>query len=203
MTPPSTLENCPPEIRANPLPGDECTPPDPPPFVLPEHRFRYFSVSHEFTVPLVSNADYSTRVGVMALFRPMSRLGIGAMLDSDFGEQLTFHGRLQGSFWLDRYGMWRLNTAALAGFRHVFEQPRITESGAEAKVAGTNFSMGLELALDIQLLRIFSVTPFTRFLSTPATQMGLVDDPATKVDLPNQYEFSTGLRVNFDFFPNH
>ncbi len=214
MTPPPiSLENCPPEIRANPLPFDECVaeqprtdpalPPPPPRHVPPQFRFRRLSLGHEASFRFLnhSEAEFQFRLGAFALFRPHRMFGIGAQMDTDFVSEIGALGRLQGSFWLDRFGIHKLSVAPLFGVRHLFDQARPLESGGSANVQGSLFVTGLELAWDIQLIRELTLAPYVRTLISPPSEVRLVDAPETAVSISTHVEALAGLRLTYDLFP--
>jgi hypothetical protein len=202
MAPVSSLENFPPEIRNNPRPHDECIrakadSEDPP--VLPEHRFRYFSLGAELNVPLIADIDSTVRPGILALFRPMPHWALGLQADTDFGEQLTVRSRVQGSVWLNRYDIWRLNLAGLVGFRRLFDQVRPVPGG-QAEVTGTQFNAGLELGLEWSFAHECSWGSYAGFSFSPATE--LHNQANSKIQAAAEHEFLLGMRLSLDLFPH-
>jgi len=204
MTPPTTLSNCPKEFQEHPLPYDDCSPPQPD-FKKPEYRHRYFSLGHEINIPLYNPVDMSTRVGIYGIFRPHRNFGIGFSSDMDFAEELTFFGRAQGEFWLDRYGINRLQVAPLFGFRYLFNpqnRPLQDSPTATPGVTGMVPTGGLELAFQHTLLDVFSLGTFLRLLYSPTTELTRADNNQTVTVQPHP-ELLLGLRFGFELAPNH
>ncbi len=204
MTPPRMSPDlCPKEFQENPLPYDTCTAPQPG-FIIPEYRFRRLSIGQELSFPLYNTANMTPRTGFMFLFRPHRNFGIGAQFDTEFTDEISFLGRVQGSFWLDRFGVGRLNVAPLFGLRHLFEQERPLEGKSyTAPVTGTLLSTGLELGLDWQFLRELSLGTYTRFQVSPPSEVHLAGSPETPANIPSHFEFLLGFRINVDLIPNY
>ena len=209
MTPPALAnEHCSPEIRAHPLPGDRCAD-ETQPYYPPERRFRMLSVNIDFPLSFSfrsgrsrgPSADYPEfyRLGAGALFRPIPWLGFGAQLDANWAfNELNLLGRIQGSLPLHRYGMLRLDIAALAGLRQMFSQPHDLGAG-EVNLSGSLFAAGGHVSFNVQLTQEASIFPYFRFLISPDTEVRR-DADGSRATLPLSYELQFGLGWSLDFF---
>ncbi|KAB2842904.1 hypothetical protein F9K50_01010 [bacterium] len=211
MTPPVlSNQHCSPEIRANPLPGDRCADMTQP-YFPPERRFRMLSVNVDFPLSFSARSGRSRgpdagypefyRLGAGALFRPIPWLGLGAQLDSNWAfNELNLLGRVQGSIPLHRYGMLRLDLAALAGLRQLFGQPHEL-GGGEANVSGSLFAAGGHASFNIQLTQESSIFPYFRFLISPAAGVTR-DADGSAASLPLSWELQFGVGWSLDFLPS-
>ncbi|MFO1463966.1 MAG: hypothetical protein U1F66_09300 [bacterium] len=206
MTPP-VLDNrhCSPEIRAHPLPGDRCSDMTQA-YYPPERRFRMFSLNVDLPASFsmrsgrTSGPDFWYREGIGALFRPLPWLGLGAHFDTNAANEITLMGRVQGQIPLHRFGMLRLDIAALAGLRQVFGQPHDLGAG-ETNLSGSLFAAGAHASFNIQLTQEASLFPYFRFLISPPSEVSRDSDGA-RISLPLSYEFQFGLGWSLDFVPS-
>ncbi len=200
MTPPLSIQNCPPEIREHPLPFDQCSTPNPE-WRPPEQRFARLSLAYDLAIPIAGGGDKTVRQGVLALYRPFSQLGIGLQADTTFGDQSYFLGRIQGSFNLQSFGRTRGTFAGLFGLSHIASQGRLVEDGSGREtVSGNLFAAGIETALDWRLFSWASLSPYMRILYSPSGNATQDNPPHGSVALSPTVDFHTGMRLSFDLF---
>ena len=206
MTPPVlSNQHCSPEIRANPLPGDRCADMTQP-YHPPERRFRMLSINVDLPLSFSMRSgrsggpDFWYREGVGALFRPIPWLALGLHFDSNSADEITLMGRVQGQIPLERYGMLRLDFAALAGLRQLIAQPHDL-GGGETAFSGSLFAAGAHASLNIQLTQESSIFPYFRFLISPPSDVTRAAD-GSGASLPLSYEFQFGVGWSLDFIPS-
>jgi hypothetical protein len=203
MSPPISLSACPPEIRANPLPGDRCTAPDAP--VHPRESY-FRRVSGVLELPAfsvrsgrVSDLDFRYRGGIYGIFRPHSFAHVGLGIDSDFASELTLLARGGGRIPFHALNMYGVNLTALAGLRQVFDQVHAI-GGVDQPVSGSLFTFGAEVAPYFQMWHEFSLLPYFRFLASPPSEVEVA--AGGRGTLPWSWEMQFGLGLSFDFLPD-
>lgn len=201
MSPPISLSACPPQIRAHPLPGDQCTDPRAP-VHPPERRFRQLSAvlelpSFGLRSGSPSGVDFRYRSGAYALFRPVPEFHIGAGLDTDWASELTVMGRVGSNIPFHPLRMYGMSLTGLAGLRQVFGQSHEI-GGVDTAVSGPLFSVGTEVSLRFQMWNEFSfVLPYFRFLASPSMELG--NSAGGRVQVPWSWQMQFGLGLSFDF----
>ena len=201
MTPPISLSACPPEIRAHPLPGDQCTNPGNP-IHRPESRFDRFSVLLEVAgagirSPVLGNFDASYRGGFYGLFRPLADLHLGLGIETDYHSELNLTARVGARIPLHPMRMYGINLTALAGLRQLFDQSHEIGSAA-LPVSGSLFSFGAEASMHFQVTSGFSVLlPYFRFMASPPSDVNL--SAGGRTNIPWSWEMQFGLGLSFDF----
>jgi len=207
MPPPISLENCPKEIRENPLPFDECSE-KVDPWLEPVDRFHRLSFNLDFIFLPQTPGDHWFRLGSGVLFRPIQNLGIGAQVDLPLRtdkapDELNAFGKLQWSFPLPCEGkcptLHSLTIGGLFGIKHLWSQNRETVAGGVQPVSGTMFNAGPELAWDIRFVRWMTLSPYAGITFTPASELshGTSGDA---VDVLLGVDVIFGLRLGFDTF---
>lgn len=196
-----TIQNeaCPEEIRAKPLPYDICSPENPD-WRTAGSRYSKLSLHLDNLWRILGPGENNYFTGLGTIFRPNRKLGIGGQMDWNYANQIDAYLRLQGSYNLQRHGLYRLTLAALVGMTHLYGQRRIPVGEKKVDiVSGNLFSSGVELALDIRLHPLFTLSPFSELRYSPQSTLSS-GTSNREVHLSSSLNTMIGLRLGFNFF---